>query len=24
VGASYFWGQNFSGWSAGMDVQLKF
>ena len=24
VGASYFWGQNFSGWSAGMDLRLKF
>ena len=24
LGASYFWGQDFSGWSAGLDMRLKF
>jgi hypothetical protein len=24
VGTSYFWGQDFSGWSAGVDVRFKF
>ena len=24
VGASYFWGQNFNGWSAGVELRLKF
>jgi hypothetical protein len=24
IGATYFWGENFSGWSVGGDVRLKF
>jgi len=24
LGASYFWGHDFSGWSAGLDLRLKF
>jgi hypothetical protein len=24
VGASYYWGENFDGWSAGLDLQLQF
>ena len=24
LGASYFWGHEFSGWSAGVDVRLQF
>lgn len=24
LGASYFWGQEFSGWLAGLDIRLKF
>jgi hypothetical protein len=24
VGCSYFWADRFSGWSAGLDVRLKF
>jgi hypothetical protein len=24
VGASYFWGDNFSGWAAGADLRLQF
>jgi hypothetical protein len=24
VGGSYFWGRDFSGWSAGIDIRFKF
>jgi hypothetical protein len=24
LGASYFWGDNFSGWSMGVDLRLQF
>lgn len=24
IGGSYFWGENFSGWTVGADIRMKF